>query len=148
MSKRPRRTFLSLSAVLTVALSSTIALTAQAPRSIGTGTYTDAQARAGEVLYQRNCAQCHGDDLAGVEQAPALAGPAFNQAWNGATLKKLLERIETMPPDRPKLLTTKQYVEVLAYLLSTSDAPAGTTPLSDDRSILAGITFTSARPTP
>ena len=117
-------------------------------KSVWAGVYTQAQAKAGEVVYATSCAECHGEDLAGIEQAPALVGTAFAQTWNGATLRKLFDQVESMPPDDPKTLTPTQYVDVLAYVLSVSGVPAGSSPLEPDPAALADIVFSSVRPAP
>ena len=110
------------------------------------GVYTEAQAKAGEFSYKSYCVECHGEDLAGREQAPALAGPEFVQKWNKATLKKLVDTLEAMPPDNPKSLTAKQYTEVAAYILNANEFPAGKNALPEDRSILSGIQILGNRP--
>ena len=132
--------------VVTVAASAAVVSRAQGTKSIWSGIYTEAQATAGEASYGDHCANCHGDDLAGIERAPAVAGGTFIQTWHGASLKKLFERIELMPPEKPKSLTPQQYVDLLAYLLSANRFPAGPRPLELDRSALAGIVITSIRP--
>ena len=132
--------------VVTMAASAAVVSLAQGTKSIWSGIYTEAQATAGEALYGDHCANCHGDDLAGIERAPAVAGGTFVQTWHGASLKKLFERIELMPPEKPKSLTPKHYVDLLAYLLSANRFPAGPRPLELDRSALAGIVITSSRP--
>ena len=119
---------------------------AQSSKSVWSGIYTESQATAGETLFGDYCANCHGDDLEGVEEAPALAGGTFGQRWHGATLKKLFERMEEMPPKEPKSLTAKQYADILAFLLSANKFPAGPAPLMPDRSALSEITITSVRP--
>lgn len=130
----------------TAALLSAAAL-AQTPKSVWSGVYSAAQAAAGEELYVTACANCHGDDLEGRERAPALAGGAFAQRWDGATLKNLFERMEAMPPDNPTArLSAPQNADVLAFLLSANNVPAGTEPLGVDKNALAGITYTSQRP--
>jgi len=53
-----------------------------------------------------------------------------------------------MPPARPKSLTGQQYADVLAYMLSASEIPAGSTQLEADRRALAQIIFSRARPQP
>ena len=68
------------------------------------------QATRGTDLYNRVCSECHGDDLEGREKAPALAGESFAQRWDGATLKKLFERMEEMPPDNPAARLTAEPV--------------------------------------
>lgn len=120
---------------------------AQSTTSVWTGVYTSAQAAAGEELYFAACARCHGDDLAGLERAPALAGGTFGQRWDGANLKKLFERVEQMPPDDPNArLTPQKSADVIAFLLSANDVPAGAAKLEPNKDVLAGVTYSSQRP--
>jgi S-disulfanyl-L-cysteine oxidoreductase SoxD len=120
---------------------------AQATKSVWSGVYTSEQATRGGDLYRIKCSECHGDDLEGRERAPALAGGAFGQRWDGATLKKLFERMEEMPPDDPAArLTAKQYADILAFLLSANNIPAGTAALVADKDELAAIKYSSQRP--
>ena len=72
------------------------------------------------------------------------AGGAFAQRWDGATLKKLFERMQEMPPGDPAArLQPNQYVDLLAFLLSANDVPAGSDPLVSDKDVLAAIKYTS-----
>jgi mono/diheme cytochrome c family protein len=113
-------------------------------KSVWSGVYTSAQATRGGDLYTNTCAECHGDDLEGIERAPALAGGTFAQRWDGASLKKLFERMEEMPPDDPAArLTAQKYIDILAFLLSANKVPAGSASLIADKDALAAITFTS-----
>lgn len=119
----------------------------QTTASVWSGVYTSEQATRGADLYRGKCAECHGDDLEGRESAPALAGGPFGQRWDGATLKKLFERLEEMPPEDPTArLAPGQSVDVLAFLLSVSKIPAGTSALVADKDVLAAIKYTSSRP--
>lgn len=122
------------------------AVVGQSAVSIWDGVYTDTQAKDGETVFFSHCVDCHGQDLEGREQAPALAGLGFRDKWNRATLRKLFEAVERMPPPQPKSLTPEQYVEVLAYVLSVNEFPAGSTVLTTDRSALARIEMTNVRP--
>ncbi len=125
-----------------VALSAS--LFAQTTTSVWRRVYTTAQATRGTDLYNRVCSECHGDDLEGREKAPALAGGSFAQRWDDATLKKLFERIQEMPPDNPAArLKPDQYVDILAFLLSANEVPAGSQPLVADKDVLATIKYTS-----
>ena len=143
---------LGLAAVIVAAvggLLASVAVRAQVPApapSVWDGVYTDVQAKAGESTFQSYCLECHGEDLAGREQAPALAGPPFLEKWNKATLKKLMDTLEAMPPDNPKSLTAKQYIEVLAYILNANEFPVGKTALPEDRSVLSTIQILGTRP--
>ena len=120
-------------------------LTAQQTRLSSSGVYTAAQAAAGEKIYFDKCASCHGDDLAGREQAPALSGGAFVDSWSGRDLRQLLDRVESMPPTAPKSLPPADSVALLAFLLRDSGMPSGATALPTDRGQLAQITFDRAR---
>jgi quinoprotein glucose dehydrogenase len=106
--------------------------------------YSAEQAAAGEKVYFAQCAACHGDDLAGREKATALAGPQFMESWNGKDLRKLLDRIETMPPTAPKSLPAAQYTALLAFLMRNSGMPDGSTALPSDRAQLASMMFGNA----
>src|SRR5687768_8214890 len=100
--------------------------------SVWSGVYTAGQADAGEKIYFARCASCHGDDLGGIERAPALAGAAFLETWHGKDLRRLLDRIDSMPPTEPKSLSPTDAVAVLAFLLRTSEMPSGPTALPTD----------------
>jgi len=115
-------------------------------RSAEAGVFTEAQAASGQSLYGEHCAQCHGTNLAGVEQAPALAGAVFADKWKGAPLSTLFARVVSMPPARPNSLSPTQYADILAYLLSAGGLRPGATPLPPDRQVLSGITLGAAAP--
>ena len=132
-------------AVAGVLLLAGAGLLAQQPRSSGSGAYTAAQATAGEKIYLDRCASCHGADLEGIERAPALTGGSFLQSWQGRDLRRLLDRIDTMPPAAPKSLSPTEAVAMLAFLLRSADMPAGPVALPTDRAQLAAITFERSR---
>ena len=116
-------------------------------KSVWAGVYTAAQAERGAELYVSTCADCHGNDLEGIEKAPALAGGTFTQRWDGTTLTKLFDRLQEMPPDNPQSrLTDAQYADVLAFLLSANSMPAGATALEPDKTKLAEIALSATQP--
>jgi mono/diheme cytochrome c family protein len=120
---------------------------AQAPRTTWNGVYTEAQAKRGAELYSANCASCHGPDLGGVDSAPSLAGGEFNTNWNDLSLNDLMERINaTMPADKPGSLEKKQIADIMAFILSKGNFPAGTTELPAQGEMLKDIKFLSAKP--
>ena len=145
LTRSPRRLLWSIP-ILALAVCGAAAISPDGQaRSVWIGVYSGAQARNGEALYLEHCAQCHGANLAGVEQAPALAGGAFGEKWKGATLKTLFDRVASMPPTRPNSLSAPQYADVLAYLLSAAGLPSGTTMLPADRSALDELVFSPTR---
>jgi mono/diheme cytochrome c family protein len=109
-------------------------------RSVWDGVYSDDQARRGQALYQKHCANCHGESLAGGESAPPLAGGEFLSTWDGLTLGDLLERIrKTMPVDKPRSLSREIYVDTLAHILASNKFPAGAKDLPQETERLSLI---------
>jgi mono/diheme cytochrome c family protein len=95
-------------------------------RSVWDGVYTAEQAKRGQERYNTQCASCHGDTLAGGESAPPLAGGEFLSTWNGLTLGDLFDRTRaSMPQNKPGSLTREANAEILAYILSVNQFPAG-----------------------
>jgi cytochrome c553 len=106
---------------------------ALATRSVWDGVFTEEQARRGEAQYTRVCEACHGTDLSGndVDEIPALAWEAFLTRWNGRTAKELVELVKrSMPKDNPASLSTRTYVDVVAYIFQVNKFPRGTKELS------------------
>jgi mono/diheme cytochrome c family protein len=113
---------------ITVFAATTIA---QAPKSVSEGVYTAEQAKRGEAVYKEQCAACHGDNLEGSGPMPALAGPDFAKSWQGKTVADLFDKTHSsMPATAPGSLTEKQTADIIAYLLSVSKFPAGSTELA------------------
>jgi mono/diheme cytochrome c family protein len=121
----------------------TIGVTGQSPtaRSVLSGIYSEEQAVHGQALYYQHCLQCHGEMMNGVDQAPPLAGPQFSGIWSGETLWSLVERIGTMPPDKPGTLTDQESVNILVYMLWFNGFPIGKTSLATDKNVLTEINF-------
>ena len=121
---------------------------AQAPgqpqKSLADGVYTDAQRARGQQIYTTECADCHGADLNGSDTAPSLSGFEFVGAWKGTTVGELFEKIGTMPPTTPGKLSPQQTADVLAFIISRNNFPAGQTELAADAAALKGIRFEGA----
>ena len=94
-------------------------------------SYTTAQAQRGELLYQENCAACHGAALAGDEFAPPLTGAAFLAKWQDREIGDLLDVMQnTMPQNSPGGLSRQQNADMLAFILQNTNVPAGNIELS------------------
>jgi mono/diheme cytochrome c family protein len=131
-----------------IALFATAAVAAQQqPRTIWDRVYTDEQAGRGEKLYAMQCAQCHGEGLAGIEMAPPLTGDMFNSNWEGVPLSDLLERIRTsMPQTNPGSLTRAQTADIVAHMLKVGGFPSGSTPLDGQPGALTQTKFLTYKP--
>ena len=102
---------------------------------------------AGQALYEEQCASCHGPDLAGADQAPALVGAEFNAGWNDLAISDLFERIRTsMPADKPGTLKSEQVADVLAFVLSKGGFPAADSELPAQTDTLKDMKFLSKQP--
>ena len=89
------------------------------------GTFTAEQAQAGRTAYATDCVLCHGADLHGGA-GPPLAGEAFLARWGSRTMNEFVGFTQaTMPPGIAGLLPQDDYVNILAYVLRTNGAAAG-----------------------
>ena len=128
-----------------------------ATKTIWDGIYTEEQARRGEQVFKSECSYCHRDDLAGgflddgVERAPALAGPrAFGSSlverWKDLTLTDMVATIAaTMPQQKPASLTLQAYLDVVGYLFSKNNIPAGSRELPSDVESLGQLVITAKK---
>lgn len=100
------------------------------PRTINDGVYTEAQAEVGEVLYAQHCLLCHDKKYF----RPVL------QRWDGQPLGIIFTVMSTsMPENNPGFLTQKEYVDMLAYILSLSRYTPGDTELTYENDALNDI---------
>lgn len=113
------------------------------PLAAQDGVYADAQADAGDALYEAQCTVCHGELRAIIPEMAALLGDhTFRNAWRGRSLGEMFEYIrETMPQDAPGTLTAEESAAIVAAILRGNRVAAGETPLSDDPAVLHGIPF-------
>jgi hypothetical protein len=127
------RVLLAIAGACAVAATLSAAQDGGARRSAWDGVYTEAQAMRGERDYGRSCERCHGVDLTGdpLTEIPPLQSAPFVEQWQGKTTKDLFDLIKrSMPADEPDSLTTRAYVDIVAYLLSANGFPAGSQELS------------------
>jgi mono/diheme cytochrome c family protein len=94
--------------------------------SVWDSVFTLAQAGRGESTFRVTCASCHGDSLAGINDAPPLTGATFHKTWDGNALSSLFNRIANdMPSDNPGTMTKPQVAELIAFVLRYNGYPAG-----------------------
>ena len=94
--------------------------------------YTKEQAKIGQKLYKNNCLSCHDKKYF----FPVL------KAWNGESLGLFYTVMSaSMPESNPGSLPDKDYVDILAYILSISRYPSGVNNLEYEIDKLNGITI-------
>ena len=106
------------------------------PRTVNDGVYTRDQAKVGEVLYAQHCLLCHDKKYF----RPVL------KRWEGQPISILYTVMMTsMPESNPGFLSEKEYIDILAYILSLSRYATGETELDykdgalDDLTVAARV---------
>lgn len=90
--------------------------------TIWDGVYTKSQAARGSEAFSLYCAQCHGR---------GFAGKGFMDRWREDKLSSLYDFVHNnMPVGSPGSVSAADDVDIVAYLLSTNDVPAGEDELS------------------
>lgn len=101
------------------------------PRTVNDAVYSKAQAKVGEKLYAGHCLLCHDKKYF----RPVL------KRWEGQSLSILFTVMSTsMPESNPGFLTEKEYVDILAYILSLSRYTPGEAELDYQNGALNEIT--------
>ena len=92
----------------------------------GSGVFSAEQAQHGQSIVREKCGACHGNDLDGGQEAPALKGDAFWSEWDQQTARSLYSRIiSTMPPDGPGTLDPKDVIDLVAFIVHENGVPQG-----------------------
>jgi hypothetical protein len=100
-------------------------------RTTRDGVYTVEQAERGKERYKRDCAGCHPVDW--------YKGDVI-KPWEGAPLGNLYDLIvTTMPKNNPGSLKPREYVSLIAFILSLNDMPTGTEELPEPSDALKKI---------
>ncbi len=97
-------------------------------------SYSSEQADRGEGRYEKECGECHGDDLrGGLIGGPPLRGVSFEQKFaDGAPASGLYSFMSTlMPPNSPGRFSPSAYADMMAYILKQNGFKAGA-PLPSD----------------
>src|SRR5229473_2730073 len=100
---------------------------------------TAGLAAAGRAIYQATCASCHLPDMRGSNEASPLAGSNFLNTWRNRAVSQLFNKIkDTMPVSNPGSLGEQDALNLVAYILETNGAPAGTQALTPAAAALIG----------
>jgi len=105
------------------------------------GDFTQAQADAGKLIFDKTCAVCHGDHLQGGA-GPALSGQMFLSVsqYQKISADYFYDFMSThMPLTNPGSLTKEQYLSIMAYMLEVNGYRPGSQPLTDDKEELQAI---------
>jgi alcohol dehydrogenase (cytochrome c) len=107
-------------------------------------SFTAAQAEQGAIVYKQTCSSCHGQELQGTAEAPALAGATFLSKWRSLMAMELYRvTVQTMPPTRPGLLSEADALAIDAFILQRNGAVPGPQELSAGQQAMIGSLFTA-----
>ena len=124
-----------------LALATPIAVIAvPAPVTTAQGVYTEDQAADGAKLYAGQCSMCHGKQLEGTLENPALTGGRFVGNWAHGPVGALADYIHrAMPQMAPGTLSPESTAKIVAYLLQRNGYPVGKTALPTESEALGKI---------
>jgi len=107
-----------LAAALLIAVGAAPAFSAERPaRTTRDRIYTTEQAERGKEVYKKVCSACHALDF--------YSGQTM-KSWEGGSLSDLYAAISTlMPQANPGSLKRREYLDILAYILSLNGMPPG-----------------------
>ncbi len=106
------------------------------PKTVWSGVYSQEQAAKGQQEYTTRCSRCHGAELQGT-QSNGLVGKDFMERWREDSVGSLYEFVSNgMPPanrggGRP-LISVPEYLDILSYIFSMNQFPAGPKPLATE----------------
>jgi mono/diheme cytochrome c family protein len=106
---------------------------AQAPakKTVWDGAYTKEQADRGASAFAANCTNCHGPNLEGTGRFKALVGDTFWNDFSSRNVQYVLNYMsKNMPNNAPGTLDAGTYVDLMAFILSRNNLPAGTAALT------------------
>jgi mono/diheme cytochrome c family protein/SAM-dependent methyltransferase len=117
------------------------------PRTVWDGVYTTEQAARGALLYDQECASCHGPSGTGGGMAPALVGAAFSANYDGLTVGDLFDRNRnTMPPGKEGQIGAPENAAITAFMLQFNAFPAGPSELPSLAMALKSIQYVATKP--
>jgi mono/diheme cytochrome c family protein len=102
------------------------------------GFYSGEQAQFGKDQYRQYCSQCHGADLRGVGNVPALIGPDFLRRWYSVGDLFSITSM-AMPANDAHGLTVAEDLNIIAYVLQANGFPSGSESLLNDREAMRAM---------
>ncbi|MBF0678257.1 MAG: cytochrome c [Devosia sp.] len=102
-------------------------------------SFTSDQVDRGKTQFQKDCVECHGEDLrGGLLGGPPLRGVNFlSKFGDGAPAGVLYDVMSgTMPPDAPGRYSPGAYADMMAYILQRNGFPSSGQALPTDSDAL------------
>jgi hypothetical protein len=102
------------------------------------GVFSSEQVARGKEAFEANCARCHRATLEGTERGPSLKGDNFWSHWENETVATLFVKVrDNMPPNFTGAeLTPETKLDIVTYILSSNEFPAGRAEMKPNRDAL------------
>lgn len=85
-------------------------------------SFDSFSAEDAETLFSKECAQCHGADLAGSAHGSALSGEIFASKWGSQNWRALaLHSSLSMPPGQQDKLSTLQHEAIARFIFAKNE---------------------------
>ena len=121
---------------LIIVMFSSTPLLSESGLSTNDKIFSKKQAKTGQKLYEQNCLICHDKKY---------FRPVF-KSWEGQSLGTLfLVMSSSMPQGNPGSLPDKEYIDILAYMISQNRYSTGEKELPTDVDKLNSITIKSRK---
>ena len=105
-------------------------------KSVWDGVYTEQQAARGAASFAASCARCHEAVSNDGEEGRPLAGRAFWQSFRESTVDHLLDYVSrNMPNAAGGSLSANTYADLVAFILSRNELPAGAAELTKESAV-------------
>jgi cytochrome c553 len=106
-------------------------------KTVWDGVYTPRQAERGAASFAANCTRCHSAEANSGEEGRNLAGKAFWDSFRESTVDHLLDYVSKNMPNGAGAgsLSANTYVDLVAFILSRNDLPAGATELTKESAV-------------
>jgi cytochrome c553 len=129
---------LAVTAVAAVTAATEPTAVAAQSKTVWDGVYTKQQADRGNASFATYCARCHGAEPNGGEEGRSLTGKPFWESFRENTVDHLLDYVsKNMPNGAGGTLAANTYADLVAFILSRNDLPAGAAELT--RESAAGV---------
>jgi len=105
-------------------------------KTVWDGVYTQQQAASGSASFASSCARCHAAEANGGEEGKNLAGKLFWDSFRESTVDNLLDYVSrNMPNGAGGSLSANTYADLVAFILSRNDLPAGPAELTKESAV-------------
>lgn len=106
-------------------------------KTVWDGVYTKQQADRGAASFESNCTRCHVASANTGEEGRNLAGKAFWDSFRESTVDHLLDYVSKNMPNGAAAgsLSANTYLDLVAFILSKNDLPAGPDELTKESAV-------------